>query len=467
MSLVLFGCDKIEDPLGQPQTNPQLPIVDVTNVPVTVNTATAVSVDLNSDNNADIKVPLCTIDTPADFPEGFQAEVLWFEIGDDASFTKSTKVDAVTDADGNVTVGADILEAAMQEVFGKDPATVTAYVRIPAWAVKGSQAIRLGSEKTYWADFSTQITPLDLFGGHVIEDDYYLVGSFCDWDFSKAIKFSHSDYNPYDDPVFTVKVEGVAGGFDWVVIPASTYAAGNWVDGPESSYGVEVATEASGNLVTNNSAAYGTPGNVSNSFTTSIKIDMEKLTYESAAVVMFTPGDANGWDASMSQTLSTADLATYKGAAHLKGNFKFMSADNVYYGAGAGAGTLDTPGENITVDNEGLYWLSCNVTDLNYSATYIPQLYVVGDACAAGWGDFSDKSVSLTPSADYLTWSCVIELTDGPFKFRMDNFWAVSFGGSFDNITFDGANLQSPGAGTYQITLDFSAAPYTCTLTAQ
>ncbi|MDE5692650.1 MAG: hypothetical protein K2I09_01875, partial [Duncaniella sp.] len=260
LALGFVACDEIEEATGLPQTNPQLPILTVDNVPLTPAAAAQQGINLIQANDNGGTINLATIETPADFPEGYRAEVRSIEVGKDAAFAEKQTIQAVTDAEGNVTVQADDWETAHQALFGKNPGATTTHIRIPAWAVKGDQSIRLGNENAYFSTFSTQVTPFDLFDGYVIEDAYYLVGSFCDWDFSKALKFSHSDYDPYDDPTFTLKVPAFTPDWEWVIIPKSTHAAGHFVDAPQSSFGVEFSNALKGALVINDTQDYGTPG---------------------------------------------------------------------------------------------------------------------------------------------------------------------------------------------------------------
>lgn len=472
LSLGFWSCDEIEDSTGLPQTNPQLPVVTVNTIDMTANAATTQSLNLAQINNAGGTIQLATLETPADFPAGFEAEVLWFEIGNDANFTKKASVPAVTDAEGNVTAQADDWQTAQVKVFGKNPATTTTYVRIPAWAVNGNQQIRLKGEDAYFSEFNTQVTPIDLFDGHVIEDAYYLVGTFNNWDFATALKFDHNDDNsPYDDPAFTVTVPAQSKAWEWIVIPESTYAAGQFVDGPESSYGVEFSNATKGVLVTNDTQDYGTPGKVSVlNVPVSIKIDMEKLTYESVPLVLYTPGDANGWeDMTATQQLTTTDLKTYTGFAHLKDLFKFATP-STWYGDG-GKGKLSTDGENIVVDKDGLYWCSANIDAMTYDLTYIERLCLVGDASPAGWNVTADDAtaVKFTPSADYLVWTVTVTLNDGGLKIHANNSWDIQLGDIDGELVNNGGsgNIPGPGAGKYLVTLDLSSRPYSLTFTPQ
>ncbi len=84
---------------------------------------------------------------------------------------------------------------------------------------------------------------------------------------------------------------------------------------------------------------------------------------------------------------------------------------------------------------------------------------MIGDATPAGW----DASTALT-SDDNLIWKGTIEFKGGEFKFRCNDDWDVNLGGDMQNLTPGGANIASPGEGTYEVTLNLSQLPYSCTL---
>ena len=479
LAALTFGfcaCDEIEESTGLPQTNPQLPIVTVDNVPVTADAAITQSLNLTTANDNGGTIDVATIETPTDFPEGFTAQVLRIEISNTADFAKTKAVEAQTDADGQVTVQADDWQAAHVAIFGKNPQTSTTYVRIPAWAVDGKQQIRLGDENEYYSTFSTSVTPIDLFDGHVIEDAYYFLysNSKDSWDFSKSIKFEHSDKDPYDDPLFTLTMPAQIDTWYWVIVPESTYATGGFVNGPESSYSVEYASKPSGNLMTNDSDDYGTPGKVTTlNVPMSVPVALAHLTYELASLILYTPGAANGWnsDLTASQALMTTDGKTYTGFAHLKEEFKFANPSTWYGSGGDGKLSTDKGAGNITVANDGLYWCTANTKDLSYSLAYIERLCLVGDASPAGWDVAADDAtaVKFAPSADFLVWTVEVTLGDGGVKIHANNNWDIQLGDINGELVNNGGsgNIPGPGAGKYLVTLDLSARPYSLTFTPQ
>ncbi len=91
-------------------------------------------------------------------------------------------------------------------------------------------------DEYYDGRYEYSVKPLD--PAKTLEQDYYLVGSFCNWDPRKAIKFNNTvaGANIYDNPVLAVRVEiteqQAAAGYEFKVIPASSALAGNFEGAP-------------------------------------------------------------------------------------------------------------------------------------------------------------------------------------------------------------------------------------------
>ena len=125
------------------------------------------------------------------------------------------------------------------------------------------------------------------------------------------------------------------------------------------------------------------------------------------------------------------------------------------------AGKLDTDGgaSNLSAPT-GLYWASVNTDKLTYSLEPITTLGVIGTF--NGWGGDAE----MTPDASHKVYTAEVNFPgDGEWKIRANNDWAISFGNSMENMTFNGGNLQDPGAGTYTVTFDLTTIPYTATCT--
>lgn len=480
LAMAFTACDDIEESSSLPQTNPQLPGVDIANITVAKG-ADASAISLTAFNDANKQIELATVATPTDWPEGYEVSVPFVEVSPTDDFAKYFDIDATMGAEGAVLVSPDAMQGKWVEFFGKNPKAREVYMRFPVCAVKDNQVIRMGSATTFFGQYMTTVTPFDTFG-YTIEDTYYVVGSFCNWDVAQGIKMKHSEYDPYDDTTFSAVIDVTGAGYEFAIIPESTKAAGNLTAGGWGGEyeGIVAVIDKSAHLVAAEAGKKPNAIVVDEVGAFTVALNFANLTYTVTELPrLFTPGDANGWSQAASQTLTSTNGYEFKGFAHLKGAFKFTSQanwDGTNYGAGAEEGTLTTDGSagNITVAEDNLYWcyVVTEVPDdasaamqakaMTYTLTPIATLGVIGDL--NGWA----AQDNLTPSADFLTWSGVVEFKGGgSWKFRMDDNWDINLGGNLDDLSVDGANIADPGAGKYLVTLNLATRPYTCTLTPQ
>lgn len=159
----------------------------------------------------------------------------------------------------------------------------------------------------------------------------------------------------------------------------------------------------------------------------------------------------------------------YAGYVYLGTEFKICpnaSWDDAY-GASEStpAGSMET-GEglgNLTVEEEGYYYVTCNINDLTWNVKVM------------NWGAIGDfnswaEEVPLTYDAADLKLKAVIEFpADGGFKFRANNNWDEgNIGGTMDELVQGSDSPNIPvTAGTYQVVLDLSNPTYTVELIAQ
>lgn len=116
---------------------------------------------------------------------------------------------------------------------------------------------------------------------------------------------------------------------------------------------------------------------------------------------------------------------------------------------------LQTGEDNMTVSEDGFYRIRVNFADFSYNAIKM-TFGVVGDATPNGWPPAPPAAQNDTPMAFVSghTWEVNVALTAGAFKFRANQDWSTNFGvdtGMF--LRYDGDNLVSPGAGSYNIKL--------------
>ena len=469
LALAFTACDDIEDSNSLPQTNPQLPGVDAANVKVDNGEATNSTIDLGQYNEADRTILMATVPIPSDWPEGFTPSVPYVRMAPFADFTTYFDVEATMGADGQVYINPDDFDGEWKDFFGKDPSERKLYLRYPVLAVKGTQSVRMGGPNTWYGEKEISVIPFDIFG-HVIEEAYYVVGSFCNWDLSQGIKLNQSGYNQYDDPNFTSPVLNVEGaGYQYVIVPESTVASGSLANG---YYGAEYRdfADPAGSLIWSTEAnPSDIPAFVINEAGPyTIKFDLAALSYTSqqSFKYLYTPGIANDWIHSLSQPLYTDNYSYYMGYVHLKGKFKFSSAldwKGTNWGLGDTPGTLSTTGGDIPVEEDALYYVTVNLDALTYNLLKIENVGIIGDATPKGW----DGQTNMEPSADFLTWTITTDLNAGELKFRFNDNWDYNLGGDLGSLSAGGDNIPVPAAGKYVITLNLASLPYTATITPQ
>ncbi len=474
MAFAFVACDNYEEPNPPAQSNTQSTVVKPEDVKFTNDLAADKTYSLDDFNEKGENMLLATLAGP-DLGDYYAYKVVG-QISSDgfATFAEvPTIIEAANDEKTlyNVSVVPANMQAAYQQAVTKDPDAKKIQIRYALYTASqgaaGSQDAQIGD--TFVGPFDFILKPYD--PAHVIEPNYYLVGTASDFEVAQAIKLNHEG-NQYDNPIFT-KVFDVTSGWTWKLIPESTFAAGDYVSANGSEWGPVNPDDDSfaGTLVastltdgTYKEANFGVLGETGPYMLT---VDMETLTYEFTLAIenLYTPGGSNNWSQTASQMLYTNDYTTYLGMAHLSGEFKFTAKpnwDGPNYGAGAEEGTLSTDGGNISVPADALYWCNVNLETLKYELTGITAVGLIGDATPSGW----DASTNLTPSDDFLKWTGTVEMKGaGEYKIRCNDAWVIDFGGDPQNLNFKDNNIPTPGAGTYEVTVDFSILPYTITFT--
>lgn len=149
--------------------------------------------------------------------------------------------------------------------------------------------------------------------------------------------------------------------------------------------------------------------------------------------------------------------------------FTLFDPDNaIAYGAGTSGIAVD--GTSITVADAGWYSLSANTNDLTYTIEAY-NIGLVGDATPNGWNTPDSK---MDYNSTDRTWEITADLTNGNFKFRLNDGWAWNLGGngtadgSADNYDSDNKTIQLSqggknipvldGAGNYTIKLNIDGS---------
>lgn len=450
----MFGfvaCDDKSD-LGVMQVNPQGPVMEADGVAIAFGSdINGNTLDLNNFEDKTIKV----VDiTKAELPENTTLNVV-MQVSPDEDFANSTNL-PVTDG----SVDANRWINYLRTVKSNSPEPIKNYIRFQLKAESQNSTAIVGGQYVGEKE-------LEVVSYIEIEENYYLCGAYLgDNKIDQAVKMDRSTRDRYEDPVFSLLVnvtaDQAAAGYTWRVVPESQLQAANF----DGCYGASGdVTAADGNLVEG-----GEPIVITTEGSRKIQVNMEYKSYNVYFTFenLYTPGPANGWGFADNMMLyNTGNYVDYEGFVYVNEQFKLTAQADwnpLNWGVPQGTETIELEGhlaahgDNIKVENSGLYWIKTNMTLLTYNMTLINSVSLVGGF--NGW----NGDVELTHSADYKTWTGTLELTAASdWKFRMNNGWDVNLGGTQDKLEPNGSNLNCE-AGTYEITLDLGKLPYSCTV---
>lgn len=216
-----------------------------------------------------------------------------------------------------------------------------------------------------------------------------------------------------------------------------------------------------------------------------IKITMVETEGEAPAPMLAVPGQYQGWNPGGAPLLaaSAAGQTDFEGFIYMdideadNQGFKFVEGVDGVYDWGnpdwgkSDDGILVGGGSNITVDEDGLYYIQADTGAGTYSTTLM-SLGLIGSATPTGWDSDTDFVYDATNNVLTLD----INLINGEkYKVRANNGWDIGFPGQFgpdsdgDGFldTKDGDFTHEGDTGNYRVTLDvFTARKYTLTVTA-
>lgn len=468
LCLGLASCNEFDLPNPPGQSNPEVPVFNSDNLEIK---QAAETLDLQAAKEAGTKVTLAEIEKIVDFPEAYTL-LIEADFATAADFSDAVTIATEINDETLVQLEPSDLNKLICNNFTKDPKDITLHARLAAYATLGATKQRLGGADYYYATDYTYLT-IPFAPEKVIESEYYLlhraVGA-TSWDVTSALPFTHtSDGSPYDNPVFSIKVDVEAPGMEWAVIPGSSFDAAN----TDGILGVADNESMTGALVGGEEIV---PGVIADASPYTITINAEADTYAVAFAYecLWVPGGANGNNFSRALKLFTTDYITYSGTMMLntswyltaqdsnKGTVFMLDGEQTESPAGTFTGKLDmrttNNGGKVMSASAGLYYISANLGSLTYKLVEIPQISLIG--AFNGWD--TATAVDLTPNARKTTWTVKdVEMTAGEYKFCVSHAWTYSFGGSADDIVQNGGNLVLDEAGTYDFTLDFTKQPNT------
>ena len=196
-----------------------------------------------------------------------------------------------------------------------------------------------------------------------------------------------------------------------------------------------------------------------------IKANIGTMTYSITLTTWGIIGDATvgGWNTQTDMVYDPTSL-TFSLVAHLTAGtatFKFRGTSDwaINYGSTAGNSTLDAGGSNIPVAVESDYVITLDLSHPNAYTYSANRWGLIGDATPDGWN--SDQN--MTWDATNKVFTITLNLTAATIKFRANDAWDLSLGGSLDALSTSGGNIPIAVAGNYTVTFDPFALKATVT----
>lgn len=470
LALGFTACDNYEEPNPAPQSNPQEAIMAADGVTVAAGESLATgSVNLQSINDNAAKVAALNIVEVKDLPAGQSVKVV-MELSDVEDFSNVQLLQTEVAENVAYVAPAD-WNAAHIALYGKNPMERTSYVRYALYALNGDSEVRLGYDAetkagVYYNASAINVTP---FNPEVwIEEAYYVV---VNGDKANAIALAGSG-DRFDNPKFSAMFTATDNA-TWEVYPQSA------IDGAAVTYGPEDEAKT-GNLVEGVAGVIAVAGDYV------LTVNMETKTYQIAEAIKTLYVGRNGGSVVASRNplvMSTEDYITYQGYLYVKdGNFRIFTAQTSSsnsYGMAADAVAvnngynfevnMDYPSKTaitLGLEDAGMnistpIWAILDANALTLKAYAIESISLIGGVLAPDWS--VDENLT---TEDNVVWKATdVELAAGEFKFRANHGWDFDWGGTVDDIQYKGSNIVLEEAGTYDVVLDFSKMPYTCTLT--
>lgn len=467
--LFMGSCSEDFKDWADPQTNPQEDAITIPDFTATAAQAIDfASVTTDSVNTFSL--------SSAALPEGFTLANARLELTPQG-VENATKTTVNTDLNGKGAV-AD-LAPVVESAYGKRPTARTFDAQVYVNAVKDGQAVLIDAGK-----IKLVMTPKAPF----IDTNYYLVGQMTDWSLDTKFKFTHSDADVYEDPVFTIMFTTTDDNQYWKIIPQGNVDAGNiWAveNNPKGVVGVEKDGDdaMSGTLLTTTSKGEkANAGKIAKAGIYQMTINMMDYTYsiKQIAPEYYLVGALQSWSDQNMSCLMTAETAMvqnfttkWTGDANMKiwlGS-DFGKWDNAFGsasgdGVNTAEGKLKAGGGAIVCPEKGAYYtftadfstMTYKWTKLaNQNPTEFKHVSLIG--VGGKWNEGDD--IDLEQVAPHNWYLAKQEIPAGGLKIRADHKWrddgnwGFAEGQKYESkgtlITSGGSSNISVPAGTYNI----------------
>ena len=460
--LFMGSCSEDFKDWADPQTNPQ---EDAITIPgFTATAAQAIdfaSVTTDSVNTFSL--------SSAALPEGFTLANARLELTPQG-VENATKTTVNTDLNGKGAV-AD-LAPVVESAYGKRPTARTFDAQVYVNAVKDGQAVLIDAGK-----INLVMTPKAPF----IDTNYYLVGQMTDWSLDTKFKFTHSDADVYEDPVFTIMFTTTDDNQYWKIIPQGNVDAGNiWAveNNPKGVVGVEKDGDdaMSGTLLTTTSKGEkANAGKIAKAGIYQMTINMMDYTYsiKQIAPEYYLVGALQSWSDQNMSCLMTAETAMvqnfttkWTGDANMKiwlgsdfGKWNNAFGSAAGDGVSAAEGKLKANGGAIVCPEKNAYYtFTADFSTMTYKWTKLAnqnptEFEYVGLIGVGGkWSDGDD--IDLKQVAPHNWYLAKQEIPAGGLKIRADHKWRDDGNWGFDegqNYENKGTLISSGGSGNIPV----------------
>ena len=413
---------------ANPQTNPQEDAITIPGF-----TATGVQA-INFANVETDSVSTFTLSEAA-LPAGFTLDNARLELTPQG-VENATKTTVNTSIEGKGAV-AD-LSAAVVSVYGKRPSARTFDAQVYVNAVKDGQAVLIDAGK-----INLVMTPKAPF----IDTNYYLVGQMTDWSLDTKFKFTHSDADVYEDPVFTIMFTTTDDNQYWKIIPQGNVDAGNiWAveNAPKGVVGVEQDGDdaMSGTLLTTTSKGQkANAGKIAKAGIYQMTINMMDYTYtiKQIAPEYYLVGKLQGWSDKLEgktclMYAESAMVQSYTTQWNEDANLKiwlgsdFGVWDNAYGakvdGDNSVEGKIGGSGAIVCPEPGAFYTFKVDFSTMTYKWTKLenqtPKAYEHVGLIGVGndWNNDVDMK-EVTPH----NWFIETTIPEGNFKIRANHEW--------------------------------------------
>lgn len=370
------------------------------------------------------------------------------------------------DANGNVLV--DDLVSVIEAIYGKAPELRTLPTSVVALINRDGQLMKSDTAK---------IEIKATLEAPVIESAYYVIGAVPGWSFEAAAtaKFSHSDENVYDDPIFTITMEApykkddagefvldedgnkIRDDYYFRFVPQSSLEKADWsgtigclVNGTEDLEGKLYMVDE-----LDNDGCIKMPATDGALFY-KIELNMMEYTYKVTPLkfetYIYVPGNGTGWTPESAPALMHEGDGVYTGFTYLDGGFKFTRVRD--WGAEYNAGSFKTASDAISLENAstggdliaktaGVYYIKADVVNGDLTVTPITNMNLVG--VFNDWNN-ADDTQQMTWNATDLCYEITgATVTADGWKFTANNAWDINLGGSLTDLVGGGGNLSAVG----------------------